>query len=188
MPSSVAFVALGPVIVGALFQTGRFGDADTLQVGGVLAAYGVGLLGQASVKLFASGFYALRDTKTPVKIASLSLLVSGALAYGLMRWYGAAGIALGSSLGATLNVVLNLRGLDLRIGRVLGRADWVAFATSVVAALVAGAAGMGAALLGAELGLIARALSALGVFAAAYGAVTLVLKHPDAVRLWTSLR
>jgi len=38
MPSSVAFAALGPVIVGALFQTGRFGDSDTQVVGGVLSA------------------------------------------------------------------------------------------------------------------------------------------------------
>ncbi len=188
MPSSVAFAALGPVIVAALFQTGRFGDSDTLKVGGVLAAYGVGLLGQASVKLFASGFYALHDTKTPVKIASFSLLVSGGLAYVFMRRYGPAGIAFGSSLGATLNVVLHLRDLDARIGRVLGRPDWQAFATCVVAALVAGAAGMGAAHLGAELGSIPRALGALGIFGVTYAAVTLILKHPDAARLWTSLR
>lgn len=188
MPSSVAFAALGPVIVGALFQTGRFGDADTLKVGGVLAAYGVGLLGQASVKLFASGFYALHDTKTPVKIASFSLLVSGGLAYVFMLWYGPAGIAFGSSLGAMLNVVLHLRDLDARIGRVLGRSDWQAFATSVVAALGAGAAAMGAAHLGAGLGTIPRALGSLGIFAVTYGAVTLILKHPDATRLWTSRR
>src|SRR5207245_9269170 len=87
LPSSFAFVALGPVLVAALFQTGRFGQGDTLTVGGVLAAYGVGLLGQATVKLFASGFYALRDTRTPVKIASFSLLLSSALGYLLMPRY-----------------------------------------------------------------------------------------------------
>src|SRR5207245_8752156 len=43
LPSSLAFVALGPVIVRPLFQTGRFVAADTELVGGVLAAYGVGL-------------------------------------------------------------------------------------------------------------------------------------------------
>src|SRR5439155_1046195 len=52
LPSSLAFVALAPVIVRPLFQTGRFGAADTDLVGGVVAAYGVGLLGQACVKLF----------------------------------------------------------------------------------------------------------------------------------------
>ena len=188
IPSAVAFAALGPVIVGALFQTGRFGDADTLKVGGVLAAYGVGLLGQASVKLFASGFYALRDTKTPVRIASFSLVVSGVLAYVFMRQYGAAGIAFGSSLGATLNVILHLRDLDARIGRVLGRLDWRAFIVSGVAAVLAGAAAVGVAHLGGALGPIPRALGALGIFGVVYAALTLLLKHPDAARIWMFLR
>jgi putative peptidoglycan lipid II flippase len=188
IPSSVAFVAFGPVIVGALFQTGRFANADTVKVGGVLAAYGVGLLGQATVKLFASGFYALRDTRTPVKIASFSLVVSGGLAYLFLQWYGPAGIALGSSIGATLNVVLQLRGLDARIGRVLRGPDWRAFGTSAVAALVAGGAGAGAARLAAGMGPISLALVTLGIFGMTYAAVTLALRHPDAARLWTSLR
>ena len=188
VPSSVAFVAFGPVIVGALFQTGRFGNADTVKVGGVLAAYGVGLLGQATVKLFASGFYALRDTRTPVTIASFSLLVSGGLAYWFMGWYGPAGIAFGSSIGATLNVVLHLRDLDARIGRVLRGPDWRAFGTSVVAALTAGAAGAGAAHLAAGMGSIPLALVVLGTFGMTYAAVTLALRHPDAARLWTYLR
>src|SRR4030095_15124932 len=76
VPSAFAFAALGPVIIAALYQTGRFTADDTVVVGGVLAAYGVGLLGQATVKLFASGFYALRDTRTPVTIATASLLVA----------------------------------------------------------------------------------------------------------------
>jgi putative peptidoglycan lipid II flippase len=188
LPSAVAFAALGPVIVGALFQTGRFGDTDTAIVGGVLSAYGVGLLGQSTVKLFASGFYALRDTRTPVKIASFSLLVSSVLAYLFMRVYGPAGIALGSSLGQTLNVVLHLKDLDIRIGRVLGPADWRAFGTSVVAALLAGGAGVAAARFGAGLGPIALALLALGIFGVTYAALAFALRHPDATRLWTSLR
>lgn len=188
LPSAVAFAALGPVIVGALFQTGRFAQSDTVQVGGVLAAYGVGLLGQATVKLFASGFYALRDTRTPVAIASFSLVVSGVLAYLFMRSYGAAGIAFGSSLGATLNVVLHLRDLDRRIGRVVGRRDWQAFIVSAIAALVAGAAGVGVVLLGGGLSPIPMALGALGIFGVTYAALTLLLKHPDAARIWTSLR
>src|SRR5713226_1101868 len=70
LPSAFAFAAFGPQIVGALFQTGRFDADDTMLVGGVLAAYGIGLLGQSTVKLFASGFYAMRDTRTPVIIAA----------------------------------------------------------------------------------------------------------------------
>src|SRR3989454_3517405 len=95
VPASIAFIVLNRVIIGALFQTGRFTADATQLVGNVLAAYGLGLVGQATVKLFASGFYAMRDTRTPVKIATSSLVVSTALAWLLMRWLGAPGIALG---------------------------------------------------------------------------------------------
>jgi putative peptidoglycan lipid II flippase len=187
MPSSFAFVALGPVLVAALFQTGRFERSDTLTVGGVLAAYGVGLLGQAVVKLFASGFYALRDTRTPVKIASFSLLLSSALAYVLMRRYGPAGIALGSSLGAWVNVVLNVRGLNRRIGRVLALAEWRAFAAALLGSAVAAGAAAGSARVAAALGPVPRGVVVLAIFGMVYAALTLALKHPDAVRTWQSL-
>ncbi|HXI34416.1 MAG TPA: murein biosynthesis integral membrane protein MurJ [Gemmatimonadales bacterium] len=188
LPSSLAFVVLGPVIVRPLFQTGRFAAADTELVGGVLAAYGVGLLGQACVKLFQSGFYALRDTKTPVKIASASLALSSLLAYVLMRRFGPAGIALGSSLGATVNVVFHLKDLDARVGAILGRTEWRAFAVSLLTSGVAAAAGLGAARLASGTGPLLSALAALAIFGAVYFAGTMALRHPDARRLWTFLR
>ena len=184
LPSSFALTALGPLVVGALFQTGRFDADDTTLVGGVLAAYGIGLLGQATVKLFASGFYALRDTRTPVKIATWSLVVSTALAVRLMRWYGPAGIALGSSLGSTLNVVLHLRDLDRRIGTILGPAEWRAAGVSVAAAAAATAAGAGAVHVAAGAGTIPLALLGLGTFGVMYVVLALALQHPDAARLW----
>ncbi len=187
VPSAFAFAALGPAIVGALFQTGRFDADDTALVGGVLAAYGVGLLGQATVKLFASGFYALRDTRTPVKIATLSLLVSGVLSWLLMRRLGPAGIALGSSLGSTLNVVLHLRDLDRRIGTVLGTSDWRAFGVAVFAGLAAAALAMSGAGLAAGWRPIPHGLAVLGIFGVTYGALTLALRHPDALHSWQSL-
>jgi putative peptidoglycan lipid II flippase len=187
MPSSFAFVALGPLVVAALFQTGRFGETDTVLVGGVLAAYGVGLLAQATVKLFASGFYALRDTRTPVTIASLSLALSSGLAYLLMRRYGPAGIALGSSIGIWVSVVLHVRDLNRRIGRVLGVREWRAFGVTVVASGGAAAAGVGVGRPGTALGPVPRGALVLAIFGVVYGLVTLVLKHPDATRTWQFL-
>jgi putative peptidoglycan lipid II flippase len=188
VPSSFLFAALGPVLVAALFQTGRFDADDTALVGGVLAAYGIGLMGQATVKLFASGFYALRDTRTPVKIAAFSVLLSSALGYLFMRRFGPAGIALGSSLGAWVNVILHLRDLDRRIGTVMTGRDWRSFATTLLSALAATAGGVAAAHLAAGLSPIPLAVVVVGIFGVGYFVCTLVLQHPDAARLWTSLR
>ncbi len=187
VPSSIACIALSREIVAALYQTGRFTADDTALVGSVLAAYGVGLLGQATVKLFASGFYATRDTRTPVKIAALSLVVSTGLAWVLMRWLGAPGIALGSSIGAFLNTTLNLRGLSRRIGSVLRGADWRAFGITLVAGVLAGAAAIGVARLTGGVTPVPRGVAVLGIFGFVYAALTLALQHPDAVRTWQAL-
>lgn len=188
VPAAFAFVVLGDVIVAALFETGRFQATDTSVVGGVLAAYGIGLLGAASAKLFASGFFALRDTRTPVKISVASLVLSGVLAALLLRPFGVAGIALGSSVGASVTLLAQLRLLDARLGPVLDRAAWRHFGLSVAAAFGAAGAGVIAAGAGADLGALTRAGAALGAFGAVYAALTLLLKHPDAARAWTLLR
>jgi putative peptidoglycan lipid II flippase len=187
VPSSVACIVLSREIVAALYQTGRFTAEATTLVASVLAAYGLGLVGQSTVKLFASGFYAMRDTRTPVKIAAFSLVISTSLAWVLMRWLGAPGIALGSSIGASLSTTLHLRDLNGRIGSVLRGADWRAFGTTLMAGAAAGGAAFGASRLTATLGPVPRGALALSIFGIVYAAATLALKHPDAVRTWQSL-
>jgi len=187
VPSSIAFIVLSREIVAALYQTGRFTAQATALVASVLAAYGVGLVGQATVKLFASGFYAMRDTRTPVKIAAFSLVISTGLAWLFMRWLGAPGIALGSSIGAFVNTTLHLRDLSGRIGSVLRGADWRAFGTTLVAGAVAAGLAFGGSRVAAGIGPVPRGALTLAIFGIVYAAATLALKHPDAVRTWQSL-
>jgi len=187
-PSAFAFAAFGDVIVGALFQTGRFGSADTSVVGGVLAAYGIGLFGAASVKLFASGFFALRDTKTPVRISIVTLALSSGLAALLMRVFGVAGIALGSSIGATVTLLTQLWLLERRVGPVLDRIAWRYVAMVMAASVVAAGAGMAAAMVTGAMGAVPRAAVVLGAFGLVYLALTSSFKHPEALRLWSLLR
>jgi putative peptidoglycan lipid II flippase len=182
LPSAVAFAALAPEILGALFQTGEFGADETAIAGGVLAAYAIGIPAQASVKLFASGHYAFGDTRTPVRIAVLSVVVSAVSAFLLMKHFGPAGIALGAAIAAYLNSALNFTALGRRVGRILDPDDRKWIGVSTLALLPALAAGLGAlALLDGNLQL--QAAVGLGAFGLAYGGVTLLLKHPEAIRL-----
>ena len=187
IPSAFAFAAVGPQIIGALYQTGRFDADDTVLVGGVLAAYGIGLLGTSTVRLFASGFYAMRDTRTPVKIAITSLVISGLLSWFFMRRFGPAGIALGSSIGQSFNTVLHLYDLDRRIGTILQRSDWRILGAVVLAGLVAALLGMAAVRFSGGWRPIPQGIVVLGIFGVAYAALTLAFRHPDAIRAWQSL-
>ena len=188
VPSAYAFVVMGTPIVATLFQTGRFGAADTAVVAGVLAAYAVGLLAQASVKLFASGFYALGDTRSPVRIAILAVGLSAALEALLMRWLGPAGIALGAAMGAYVNVGLLTTRLERRIGPVVTAADRRPLVAVLVGTTTAAALALAGLrlLAGAPIGVVC--LAGLATFGVAYGAVTLALRHPEARRLLAAAR
>ncbi|MGH7752749.1 MAG: lipid II flippase MurJ, partial [Gemmatimonadales bacterium] len=181
--ASVAYIALGREIVAALFQTGRFGAAEAGVVGGILAFYGIGITGHATAKLFASGYYALRDTRTPVTIAVLSLAVSTVAAVCLMRRMGPAGIARGATIGAFVNLSLQVRGLGARVGRILGRAEWWALFQALLAAVLAGLAARGVVTLLAGANALVVGGAALVMFGVAYLAATYAFGHPDARRL-----
>ncbi len=187
VPSAFAFAALGVPIVGLLFQTGQFGAEDTRVVAGVLAAYAAGLPAQASVKLLASGFYAMGDTRSPVKAAAISMILSAALAALLMFRFGAAGIALGASIAAYVNVFLHFRGLTARLGSLLSqgtlRTSGIVFGGSAVAT----GAGVGLTMLLGSQALWLTAVAALTGFGLVYGASTALMGHPDAKALMQRL-
>ncbi len=127
VPSTVAYLLFGDVIVAALYQTGAFGARETAVTHAVLAAYSLGLLASARSRLLSSAFYAIRDTRTPARIAYLrvavSLGVGASLMFPLDRFevdglrLGAAGLALGASVGAWLEYGL----LRSRLTKAMGR-------------------------------------------------------------------
>jgi putative peptidoglycan lipid II flippase len=79
IPSAMAFLALGDVLVGALLQTGRFRHEDTLYVWGILAGSSVGLLASTLGRLYSSSYYALRDTRTPLRFAIVRVVLTTVL-------------------------------------------------------------------------------------------------------------
>jgi putative peptidoglycan lipid II flippase len=81
VPSVVAFLAIGNAIVAALYQGGRFHAADTLVVWYIVIGSTVGLLAVTLGRLYSSAFYALRDTKTPLRFAMIRVALTAALGW-----------------------------------------------------------------------------------------------------------
>ncbi|MGN6183642.1 MAG: murein biosynthesis integral membrane protein MurJ [Thermoanaerobaculia bacterium] len=81
IPSSVAFLTIGNLLVAALYQGGRFTSADTIFVWYILIGSTVGLAAATFGRLYSSAFYALRDTRTPLKFAVIRVIVTGVLGY-----------------------------------------------------------------------------------------------------------
>jgi putative peptidoglycan lipid II flippase len=119
LPSTVGLVAFGRPAVSLLFERGRFAAGDTTAVTWVVAAYAAGLLAYGSARLLATAFYAFHDTRTPVRIGVLSLVVNVVLGISLAWLLGTPGIALATALAAALSAVLLARALRRRLGSIL---------------------------------------------------------------------
>ena len=138
IPSSVGLAVLGPSMIGAVYQWGRFGAADTQQTALALTCYAVGLAGYSSIKILAPAFYALNDARTPMLVSLVSILVNLAVASTMVKLAGLGhlGLALSTSAVALFGSAALFLLLRRRIGRIHGRA----LAASVVKILCASAA------------------------------------------------
>ena len=105
IPATVGMVVLAHPIVEVLFQHGRFSAADTAPTAVALAFYALELFSISSVRVVVPAFYALHDTKTPVRSAFLALLVNIVLNWVLMHPLKHGGIALATSIASTVNLV-----------------------------------------------------------------------------------
>src|SRR5690606_19521054 len=168
VPSFVAFVLLGDLLVATLFQTGSFQADQTLLVYAILVAFSVGLLASTGTRLLASTFFALRDTRTPARYAAARVATAAVLAILFMVQFepiaslgiaagpladlriggqplGAVGLAAGSGVAAWLEWGLLRRALQRRIGPIGAGAG--ALVRMFAAALTAAAVGWGLRLL-----------------------------------------
>ncbi|MBA3464822.1 MAG: murein biosynthesis integral membrane protein MurJ [Deltaproteobacteria bacterium] len=198
VPSAVAFIAIGGPIIALLFETGRFGADDTRIVWIILAGSAIGLLPNTMGRLIGSAFYALGDPKPPLHAAlvrvaitavggyAFALPIREAVGYG-PEW-GAFGLTASSGFAAWIELLLLERWLSKRIGKV-AIPTRLAFG-ALGAAVLAGAAGFGAAYLAAELGWTGwkGALVAVPVFGAIYLGVMSVAKVPEATGFTRRLR
>ncbi len=138
IPSSVGLAVLGPSMIGAVYQWGRFRAADTHQTAMALACYAVGLAGYSAIKILAPAFYALNDARTPMLVSLVSILVNLAVASIMVKVAGLGhlGLALSTSAVALFGSVALFMLLRRRIQRLHGRA----LAASVIKILCASAA------------------------------------------------
>lgn len=84
VPTAVAFVVAGDHVVRLLLQGGRFSPAASIQVGAILAVYGLGLLASTWSRLLQSALYGSGDARTPALYAAVRVVVSIAIGVSLM--------------------------------------------------------------------------------------------------------
>jgi len=116
IPSMVGLFILREPIVALLFKRGVFDSKATQLTSYALLYYSMGLWAFSGVRVVVSTFYALQDTKTPVRIAIISIIANILLGIILMGPLAHGGLALSTSLASMLNFVLLVLALRKKLG------------------------------------------------------------------------
>lgn len=106
LPATAALVICGAPIAAALFQHGKFTAADTAATAQSLAAFSLGLPSYILVKVLTPGFYARHDTRTPVRFATISIVVNLLLNLAFIMPLAHVGPPLATAIASTVNVAL----------------------------------------------------------------------------------
>jgi putative peptidoglycan lipid II flippase len=180
VPSSMAFLALGDIIAAVLYQTGQFKHDASIFVWGILAGSTVGLLASTLGRLYSSTYYALHDTRTPLRYAIIRVALTTVLGYlfaiplpvalGINPKWGVAGLTASAGIAGWIEFALLRRTLNRRIGKTGLAASYVM--KLWLAALVAAGIGWGLKLLVGNLHPIPLAAIVLGGYGVSYFAIT----------------
>lgn len=197
IPASCGLAALSKPVIRFMyeFRSGAFGAEDTDNTAYALVFYTIGVFAYAAIHTLSRAFYALKDTKTPVSVAVLSIAVNVLLSILLVRPMAQGGLALAYSIAGIFNMIVLIVLLNRSIGDIGSRALLVSTCQTIAISLVMGGIVWGL-VTGMEMFLptaskmvqLVEIVVAIGVGAAVYAALSLALKMPEAEQCMRIIR
>src|ERR1051325_6302962 len=188
VPSAMAFLALGDVVAAALLPTGRFRRGESVCVWAIFAGSAIGLRASTLGRLYSSTYYALRDTKTPLRYATVRVVPTTVLGYlfaiplprllHIPAMWGAAGLTASAGIAGWVEMLMLRSTLNARIGKTGLPIDYVAKLWTSAAAGAAVAWGM--KLMLPTLHPVVAAIAVLGPYGVVFFATTFILRVPEA--------
>jgi putative peptidoglycan lipid II flippase len=115
IPAMIGLILLREPMVALLFMRGEFGPVDVRLTAQALSYYAIGLWAFASVRIAVAAFFAMQDSRTPLRAAALSILANILLGLMLMKPLAHGGMALATSLASLLNLAILLTFLRRKI-------------------------------------------------------------------------
>jgi putative peptidoglycan lipid II flippase len=115
-PATVGLVLFRQEIVRLLFEKGSFLPEHTVKTSQVVLLYALGLFSYSAVKILVPTFYALNDTRTPVRTSVITVAAKIILNFAMIKPLGFLGLALATTVASWINFCLLLRSLQRRTG------------------------------------------------------------------------
>ena len=123
IPATFVFMSFSDLIIKVLFERGEFGSQETIQTSRALLAYAFGIPAFIMLKSCQPAFLAKGNTKTPMYVGLILLILNISLSLTLMNYLKHAGIALATSIVSWIGIVIYMSLLS-RNGKILKLQDW----------------------------------------------------------------
>lgn len=114
LPATFGLWIVADLIISVIYEHGAFSHSDATNTTNALFAFAAGLPAFLAVKIFAPGFYAAHDTKTPLRIALICVVVNLVLNLVLIHPFAHVGMAMATSAASWVNLILMVRILRKR--------------------------------------------------------------------------
>lgn len=138
VPVTLGAMLFSEPIVVLLFGRGAFDEQAISMTSSALFFYSIGILGIGLREVLSRGFYSLKDTKTPMINAGISVVINIILNFILSKYLGIGGLALATSIAATLTMVLMFISLRKKAGPLGMKQISISFLKILFASLVMG--------------------------------------------------
>ena len=194
IPSMVGLIVLRVPIIALLFKRGEFSWQATQLTASALLYYAIGIWAFAAVRIVAATFFALKDTRTPMIMATVSILVNILLGILLMGPLAHSGLALATSLASSLNLGLLLYALHAKLGSLEWKGILNSAGRTMVSAVIMGVVVWVAARVLIPIegdtfsGLLAGVVSCLIIGLIVFGVFCYLIKSPELIRGFVEAR
>ncbi len=148
IPAAIGLFVLSDEIVSLLLKFGKFSATSVVLVSSTLRYYSLALFFIASYRIITQSFYSLKDTRTPVIVSAITLVLNAALCYLLPPLFSGetniVGIALANTFSNTANFFMLFFLLKRKLGRVRLVRRGISFAQTLASSVVMGAVALAA--------------------------------------------
>ncbi len=143
-PATVGLILFRREIIGLIYEGGAFLPDDTLKTREVLFLYALALFAYSAVKILVPTYYAMNDTRTPVRSSVITVAVKVAANFLLIVPLGFLGLAAATALASWLNFALLAHNFARRTEARWGIHELMIYLRIAAASLMMGALALGA--------------------------------------------
>ncbi len=123
IPMSVGMALISSDIIKLIYERGEFTSHSTMLTSNALLFYSIGMIGYGLMEILNKAFYAMQDSKTPMKTSVVAILLNVALSLALVKYMGYTGLPLAASITSIVIAILMIVMISKNVNRLVEKDD-----------------------------------------------------------------